>query len=618
MDPDAEAAPRPFRFEQGTDMLATFLSLMPDAAIAVNGSGTIVAVNSRIETFFGYQPHELEGKAIETLVPERLRHSHRNQRATYAKGPRARPMGAGLDLYARRKDGTEFPVDISLAPIGGEDHSLVVAAVRDISERKASQSAQTQLAAIVESSADGILSMTRDCVVTSWNPAAERMFGYQRGDVVGHHLSQFFPEDPSLEELMDAARSGHPSYPRDTRWLTSESKELDVAISVSALDVAAQAGYSVVVRDITVRKESEGQLRRQARRQMAAAEIRLNLLSDAPLETSLDLICKWAADLSEGNAAALIVGDEDRARVVGRFGDDEVLGVMREALGDLGDIDRPETISLDGDVEARAFPIAFPSAAISFPSDAIAWAALVIARHHDWPTSLQLDDIVDSLASQAVLAFELSAVRAERDQLLISADRERIARDLHDLVIQRLFGAGLRLQGALGMISNTAAASRVASTIDDLDTTIREIREAIFALEAAPGTGLRAKVLETVADATEQLGFKPAVWFHGPADRSIALPVQLEAVAVLREALSNSARHAHASRVEVHVSVDEDLSVLVADNGIGVGQPGRMSGIANSRARAELLSGSLDISPAEGGGTVFDWRVPLPPATSDS
>jgi signal transduction histidine kinase len=208
-------------------------------------------------------------------------------------------------------------------------------------------------------------------------------------------------------------------------------------------------------------------------------------------------------------------------------------------------------------------------------------------------------------------------VRSERDRLLITADRERIARDLHDLVIQRLFGAGLRLQGALVLIDNETAATRVSSTIDDLDTTIKEIREAIFALEREPGAGLRAKVLESVADATEALGFKPSVSFHGAVDRDIALPVQLEAAAVLREALSNSARHARASRVEVHVTVGDELGLLVVDNGIGLGQPGRLSGIANARARAELLGGHLDLASPKGGGTRFEWRVPITAAAVD-
>ncbi|HUC13032.1 MAG TPA: PAS domain S-box protein [Acidimicrobiales bacterium] len=459
MAPEAQAAgtvaglaPLP----KGREMLATFLSLMPDSAVAVDRKGTIVALNERTEIFFGYAASELEGKSIEILVPERFRHSHRSRRAAYSSAPRARPMGAGLDLYARRKDGSEFPVDISLAPVASEEGQLVVAAVRDITERKAAQAAAAQLAAIVESSADGIFSMSDRGVITSWNPGAEAIFGFSRTDVVGHHVGLYFPDDPVLEELLDSALRARFAV-AETRWPTSDGTMIDVAVSISTLAVGNETGFSVVVRDIS----------------------------------------------------------------------------------------------------------------------------------------------------------ELASVRSERDRLLISADRERIARDLHDLVIQRLFGAGLRLQGALGLIDNQPAVARVSSTIDDLDTTIKEIREAIFALESTPGTGLKARVLEAVTDATEGLGFKPTVFFRGLTDREIALPVQLEATAVLREALSNSARHAHAGRVEVHVTVGDELGVLVVDNGVGVGKPRRMSGIANARARAELLGGHLDLLPAEGGGTRFDWRVPI-------
>jgi PAS domain S-box-containing protein len=154
----------------------------------------------------------------------------------------------------------------------------------------ASQSAQAQLAAIVRSSADAIFSMTEGGVITSWNPAAEAMFGYEPGDVIGHHLSQFFPDDPVLEELLDAARSGRTSPPRDTRWQTEDGSLVDVAVSVSHLDVGDDAGYSVPVRDVRVRKAAETQLRRQARWQTAAAEIRLSLLSEASLGTSLALV----------------------------------------------------------------------------------------------------------------------------------------------------------------------------------------------------------------------------------------------------------------------------------------------------------------------------------------
>ena len=193
----------------GTDMLATFLSLMPDAAVVVDGNGVIVSLNEQAEALFGYDAASLEGRSIESLVPERFRHSHRRQRSNYVDAPQARPMGAGLDLYARRRDGSEFPVDISLAPIGGDGQPLVVAAVRDISERKAAQAAQAQLAAIVQSTADGILSMSQSGVITSWNPGAEKMFGFRPEEVVGRHVGLLFPDDPVLGEMLDAARSGH-------------------------------------------------------------------------------------------------------------------------------------------------------------------------------------------------------------------------------------------------------------------------------------------------------------------------------------------------------------------------------------------------------------------------
>ncbi len=592
-------------------MLETFLSLMPDAALAVDRDGTIVAVNVRTESFFGYSAEELEGKPIEVLVPERFRYAHRNDQAEFSRDPHARPMGAGLDLYARRRDGSEFPVDISLAPIGDNDGSLVVAAVRDITERKAAQSAQAQLAAIVQSSTDGIFSMMATGVMTSWNQAAEEMFGYSHADVVGHHFSQFFPDDPALEELLDAARAGRTSGPRDSHWLTREGRPVDVAISVSHLDSGQGSGYSVLVRDIRVRKAAEAQLQRQARWQTAAAEIRLSLLSEASLGASLALVCTWAVDLPSASAAALVVDEAGLRTLLATAGDAAVLGRLADQVGNLENLTKNATMSLGDGLSSTTVPILFAK------GQGARTGALVVVEPDEAAPEPGTDQVLASLAGQAVLAYELATVRSQRDLLLISADRERIARDLHDLVIQRLFGAGLRLQGALALIDNETVSSRVSSTIDDLDATIKEIREAIFALESAPGVGLRARVLDAVADATEGLGFKPGVSFHGAVDREIALQVQLEAEAVLREALSNTARHAHASRAEVHITVDDELGILVVDNGTGVGRPDRLSGIANARARAELLGGHLDLTNPDGGGTRFEWRVPITAATSD-
>jgi PAS domain S-box-containing protein len=592
--------------------IETVISLMPDAAVVVDGKGNIVSINGRAQKLFGYEKADLVGRSIETLVPERFRQSHQRDRARYHASPRSRSMGTGLELYARRQDGSEFPVDIMLAPVEG---GQVIAAVRDITERKAAEAARAELAAIVQSSKDGILSMSDAGVITSWNPGAEQMFGFRPKDVIGRHIGLLFPDDPVLEEMLETARRGQSPPTRDTRWQTSAGRAVDVAISVSPL-AGKEPGFSVLVRDITERLAAEVRLQRQARWLAATAEIRLSLLSEEPLTESLTVLCRWAAELGGGRATAVLLAERGRAQIAARAGEPEDLlplgplartpTLVAQAMAS-GRIEQGRMSIVPG-LAARAFPIASPGK----QDERV--GCLVVLRDETAHLDEHALEVLSGLASQASLALELAAVRAERDRLLISADRERIARDLHDLVIQRLFGAGLRLQGALSLIDNQPAASRVASTIDDLDTTIKEIREAIFALESAPGTSLRSRILETVADATEALGFRPLTSFHGLDGREVSLQVQLELTAVLREALSNVARHANASKVEVHVTLDDALELLVSDNGVGIGHPEHLSGIANARARAELLGGSLQVSgvpPREGGGTCFEWRVPV-------
>lgn len=578
---EAERSTTSLPMARGTEMLATFLSLMPDAAVAVDGDGQIVAVNERTEAFFGYTASELEGKDIELLVPERFRHVHRAHRSAFSKAPHARPMAAGLDLYARRRDGSEFPVDISLAPIGDED-PIIVAAIRDISERKAAQSAQAQLATIVESSGDGIFSITESGVVTSWNPGAESIFGFSRSKVIGHHISDFFPEDRAFEELLSVARRGGRTGSRDTCWPKADGALIDVAITVSSFAIGAQKGFSVMARDITARKAAEAELQRQAKWQQATAEIRLTMLSESTLESSLGLVCTWAVDLLGARSAEVLVGQ----------------GPERQASAG------EPVAHLPGGGQVHR-------ASISRPGARREVGVLLVVMGAERPWGEHDDQILQSLADSALLALELAAVRDERDRLLISADRERIARDLHDLVIQRLFGAGLRLQGALGLINNEAASARVTATVNDLDATIKEIREAIFALESSPGAGLRSKLTEAVAAAVAGLGFEPSVRILDDKAPEVPLQVQVEAAAVLREALSNAARHARASTVDVLVNVTGDLAITVEDNGVGIGQPTRSSGIANARARARLLGGDLEVNPRTDGGTRFHWHVPL-------
>jgi signal transduction histidine kinase len=202
--------------------------------------------------------------------------------------------------------------------------------------------------------------------------------------------------------------------------------------------------------------------------------------------------------------------------------------------------------------------------------------------------------------------------RADRE---IIAERDRIARDLHDLVIQRVFAAGLALQGVLGLISHPKAVARVRTVVDDLDATIRELRTAIFALHERPqqATSLRAELIELTSRAHASLGFAPGLAFQGPLDAAVPDHLATDLLAVLREALSNAARHAHATRLEISVTAADRLVLIVQDNGRGMGDTARSSGLTNMRRRAEDHGGTFTVTSAPETGTRLEWQVPLDP-----
>jgi signal transduction histidine kinase len=223
---------------------------------------------------------------------------------------------------------------------------------------------------------------------------------------------------------------------------------------------------------------------------------------------------------------------------------------------------------------------------------------------------------LQAFANQAALAMELAERRRDAERLAIFADRDRIARDLHDLVIQRLFAIGMRLEGACRFVDHAGTNVRMHQAIDDLDATIREIRGTIYALHSTPAdepaSSLRARVLHLIDSATDQFGFPPTVKFTGSMDGAVPPAAAEQLLAVLRESLSNVARHAKASRVYVRVDVGDVLVLTVRDDGVGLPSGGRRSGLANMQRRAADLGGSFVAVSAPGGGTELAWEIPLP------
>jgi signal transduction histidine kinase len=235
------------------------------------------------------------------------------------------------------------------------------------------------------------------------------------------------------------------------------------------------------------------------------------------------------------------------------------------------------------------------------------------------PFSAAETDPLPGFAGQAALALELAERRRVAEQVSLLEDRDRIARDLHDLAIQRLFATGMTLQSALRFVERPEASERLVRAVDDLDETIKIIRSTIFGLRAhgapgAPGGGLRVRAVRAVEEAVATLGFTPALRMEGLLDTDVPRVVADEVVAVLVEALSNIARHAGASRADVSLVVRGGvLTVSVTDDGIGLGKGNnRRSGLANLAERAERLGGHLTTGRGKAaGGTRLQWRVPL-------
>jgi signal transduction histidine kinase len=225
------------------------------------------------------------------------------------------------------------------------------------------------------------------------------------------------------------------------------------------------------------------------------------------------------------------------------------------------------------------------------------------------------EEMTVALASAAGVAIENARLHARVAEIVLFEDRERIARDLHDNVIQRLFATGLVLQGTIRLAVMPEVATRLQRAVDDLDETIRQLRSAIFELHTtrAPGRSLRQEVLDVCAQSGRGLGFEPVVRFDGPIDTNVDDTVAEHLFAVLNEALSNVTRHAQATRVVVEVAARDDLMTLVVeDDGSAKfdrGAGGR--GLDNMRARAARLGGAFSIEPRDDRGTRLTWTARL-------
>ena len=369
--------------------------------------------------------------------------------------------------------------------------------------------------------------------------------------------------------------------------------------------------------------------RRQQQWLRATAEVTQRLLSEDRPGEVLELVTLQALEISGADLVVLALPTPDRKRLVIEHacgdGAAETLGLVLPAEGSASGIvmasGKPlavENFSSDPRVApvARQHMALGPAVLIPLGPAGDVRGVLTAGRHQGgFPLSPPAVEMVTTFAAQAGIGIELAEHRKDAQRLALFEDRDRIARDLHDLVIQRLFATGMSLQGATALMRDSEAAHRVEQAVDALDETIKDIRAAIFSLQArgqADQPGLRTRILSIMEEMAGPLGQSPGLRMAGQLDTGVPGPIAGQLLAALREALANVAKHAHASRTDVTVEARTDLVLLVRDNGVGLPETARRSGLGNLADRARELGGTFRVDPAAGGGTELEWRVPLP------
>lgn len=358
---------------------------------------------------------------------------------------------------------------------------------------------------------------------------------------------------------------------------------------------------------------------------IASSEVVSALLSGINTAEVLELVAERARELADAvQANVLLPAEQDESlRIVAAAGEDAQLltgvvvsmsdgraGAVYESgvpeswgTGDVAPVQRLDQIVTIG-----------PRLVVPLGETGQTRGVLVTYNRPGVPFSPLVLETLSAFAEQAAVAIELFERRRDAEMLSVYEDRDRIARNLHDLVIQRLFATGMGIESASRLVGvdPATASERLGKAVDDIDHTIREIRSTIFALQnpATTERRLRTRILDVVAESTSALGFEPSVRFDGLVDTMVPDDVAHHLLAVLREGLANVAKHANAGTATVLVAVADDVHLEIRDDGVGLAPEGRQSGLANLAERARVLEGSFSAG-AEPPGTVLRWRAPV-------
>lgn len=478
---------------------------LPDGLAVVDADGRIVYANGLMESLSGYTRAELIGQLIEMLVPDNLRELHAQHRAAYVANPRSRPMGANLEISLQRKDGRVFPADIALSPLQQSAGMLVLATVRDATERRR---AQSRMQAVIE--------VTRSIMEGESDKALQQIAHHARVLAGAAHATVSVPE-PRGETLLIRAADGDRA---------DQLRDASMPIAGSLAGEAFRTGLTINVPD--------------------------------------------AVHDSRAHEPTIVAG---------RFG---------------------PVFSIPLRVGGRSFgalTVANPPGTEPFGGDSLT--------------------VVELFGNQAAVALEYARLRQDLQRLAVLEDRERIAKELHDGVIQALFAVGMTLQATEAKADDPdTVRSRLDAAVESIDAAIRDLRNYIFGLR--PGLladrQLDQALRELATEFQERSGTVTVVDID-PKVAAHFVNSSAQLVQIAREALSNVARHARAATCRLSfVQQDEHAVLEVDDDGQGIPRGRTWSsgqGLRNMEERAAAMGAEFSFQSSPGGGTTVRVALPL-------
>jgi signal transduction histidine kinase len=452
----------------------------------------------------------------------------------------------------------------------------------------------------------------------------ERPVPLRLHDIAAHPASYGFPpHHPPMTSFL-----GVPLRIRDqvfgNLYLTEKASGDDFTEQDEKIVVALAAAAGVAIENARLHEEAQVREAWLA----ATAEVTRLLVGSESTTEALQAIADRARELSAAEVTWVVAGTPEALAievVSGAPAEPDALarldlrGSLARSVAESGTAATVEDVVGDPRVVDVAEQLGWPrlGPAVMVPLRARSGIAGVLAlawRPEHRVAFARLDPALPAqFAEHAALAVEVARSRRDERRLALFEDRDRIARDLHDLVIQRLFAAGLSLQSGVRHGLPPEGAARLDQVVDELDATIKDIRRTIFALGnlGDDTADLQSEVARLVDRAASTLKFRPSLQFEGPIRTAVPAEVAPELLAVLAELLSNATRHAEATRIEVRLRADTDLVLVVGDNGRGLPDGVAESGLRNVRDRATRLGGACELESGADRGTTVTWRVPL-------